>query len=414
MFAFRLLSAVLLGLSGGDQSLFAQTGSLAGAANKAAEQSKNNRQPTKVYTNSDLKQIDDTASTLASDLDSSISPVTPPIPLTEPAREAIVKAATPAVVTVETGAATGSGFFVTPEIVLTNRHVVEGGSSVRVKFSNGRTSSAHVTATAVDADLALLRVENPPATQSTLTLGDLRNVQVGGDVLAIGSAFGVLQSTVTRGIVSAVRTVGGLRFIQTDAAINPGNSGGPLIDSGGKVVGITTLKFASAESLGFAIAIDHAKTLLQGQTLVALRDSKPTSNQDSNVEKTLSPPVKSDTDLARERGIEQFEAAVRTLAQAADSIDLQWRRYRAACAGKHTYGTSYGRDWFGVWADPVVIDNESTPECRGLMSDIVTLAVRVSAGMQGAEENARRAGVYPGSRRDIRRKYSMDWVGWDR
>ena len=148
--------------------------------------------------------------------------------------------------------------------------------------------------------------------------------------------------------------------------------------------------------------------------MVALRDSKPTSNQDSNVEKTLSPPVKSDTDLARERGIEQFEAAVRTLAQAADSIDLQWRRYRAACAGKHTYGTSYGRDWFGVWADPVVIDNESTPECRGLMSDIVTLAVRVSAGMQGAEENARRAGVYPGSRRDIRRKYSMDWVGWDR
>jgi hypothetical protein len=76
--------------------------------------------------------------------------------------------------------------------------------------------------------------------------------------------MGVLESSVTRGIVSAIRPFEGATLVQTDAAINPGNSGGPLLDRSGRVVGIATMKVAEGESIGFAVAADHARELLQG------------------------------------------------------------------------------------------------------------------------------------------------------
>jgi hypothetical protein len=258
-----------------------------------------------------------------------------------------------------------------------------------------------------------VKVATPPAPQPTLDLGGASSVQAGEEVLAIGSALGVLQSTVTRGIVSAVRTVGGLTYVQTDAAINPGNSGGPLIDVNGRVIAITTSRFASAESLGFAISIDHAKRLIRGETLVARPDSG-SRDKDSTLAASFNQPATSDTEGARERGIEQFTTAVRTFARQADEIDTWWRRYRSGCAGKGSGGAGNGRDWFGVWADPVVMNNESVAECRALLGEVINLSARISAGMQQAGENARRAGVYPGTARDIRRKHAMDWPGWDR
>ncbi|MGH9391883.1 MAG: S1C family serine protease, partial [Vicinamibacteria bacterium] len=83
-------------------------------------------------------------------------------------------------------------------------------------------------------------------------------------VYVIGSPMGVLESSVTRGIVSAIRPFEGATLVQTDAAINPGNSGGPLLDRSGRVVGIATMKVAEGESIGFAVAADHARELLQG------------------------------------------------------------------------------------------------------------------------------------------------------
>src|SRR5262249_28205020 len=107
---------------------------------------------------------------------------------------------------------------------------------------------------------------SPSPDQPTLAMGSSARARAGREVLALGSPLG-LQNTVTRGIVSAVRQVGGLTLVQTDAAINPGNSGGPLIDRRGQVVGITTLgmRSAVAQGLSFAIAIDHARLLLAGQ-----------------------------------------------------------------------------------------------------------------------------------------------------
>src|SRR5262249_32703017 len=146
-------------------------------------------------------------------------------------------------------------------------------------------------------------------------------------------ALGVLQSTVTSGIVSAVRTVNGLMYVQTDAAINPGNSGGPLVDRTGSVIAITTAKLKGAESLGFALAIDHAKRLLVGQTTVALPNT-PTNARDRSLEGVLSPSTASDADTQRERGTQRFEASVQALARQADYIDSYWQRYRLDCATK--------------------------------------------------------------------------------
>jgi S1-C subfamily serine protease len=414
--AVAVVGGVQLGALMPDGRLVAHAQSLGDVANKAAEQRKAAPEAAKVYRNADLKpdgrDAEDAGSTPTSGPVPSATPTNARL-ITTPAREDIVKAVTPAVVTIETNRGIGSGFFVAPGLVLTNKHVIDGASSMRVIFSNGRTSSAYVTSTAGDADLALVKVATPPAPQPTLDLGGASSVQAGEEVLAIGSALGVLQSTVTRGIVSAVRTVGGLTYVQTDAAINPGNSGGPLIDMNGRVIAITTSRFASAESLGFAISIDHAKRLIRGETSVALPDSN-TPGQDSTLAAAFNPPATSDTERARERGIEQFTTAVRTFARQADEIDTWWRRYRSGCAGKGSGGAGNGRDWFGVWADPVVLSNESVAECRALLGEVINLSARISAGMQQAGENARRAGVYPGTARDIRRKHAMDWPGWDR
>ena len=98
-----------------------------------------------------------------------------------------------------------------------------------------------------------------------LALGTVNDVRPGQEVIAIGLALGVFQNSVTRGIISAVRRADRTVMLQTDAAINPGNSGGPLMDRQGLVVGINTMKIGgSAESLGFAVAVDHARALLSG------------------------------------------------------------------------------------------------------------------------------------------------------
>jgi S1-C subfamily serine protease len=388
-----------------------------GDAAKQAAQPRKTAEPAKVYRDNNLKP-DNRPSAADDDGPPSAAPAATGRPAPMIAREDIVRAVMPGVVTLETTLASGTGFFIAPNVVVTNRHVVNAGSSLRVRFANGETSSAHVRSAAVDADLALVSVDRVPAAHSVLPMGSASKAQVGQDVLAVGSPLGLLQSTVTRGIVSAVRTVGGLTVVQTDAAINPGNSGGPLVDASGRVIGITTLKVAGAESLAFAIAIDHARLLLQGETSVVRRDDASEPNRNKRLDEALNPAVKSETEAVREHGVAQFERTVQTLARAADQIDTQWRRYRAACLEKTAVGivvSGNGRDWFGaLGSGTVAIANESLPECLALRSDIVTLGARVAAGMEQAGEAARRAGVYPGIAREIRVKYRMDWPGWDR
>jgi putative serine protease PepD len=129
--------------------------------------------------------------------------------------------------------------------ILTDQHVVSGASKVIVTFSDGSTAPATIVGSDTGADLAVIRVQNVPASKlHPLPFGDSSAAQVGDNVIAIGSPFGQ-PNTVTAGIVSAVgRTIQSPNqftipnAIQTDAPINPGNSGGPLINAGGQVIGL--------------------------------------------------------------------------------------------------------------------------------------------------------------------------------
>ncbi len=158
----------------------------------------------------------------------------------------------------------GSGFLISPDgYILTNFHVVERATEVRVKLMDGRELDAEVVGSDQGTDVALLKVSERGL--PSLTLGDSEALRVGDWVVAMGNPHG-LGHTVTQGIVSAKgRSIGaGLYddFIQTDAAINPGNSGGPLFNLRGEVVGINTAIIASADGLAFAIPANMVRDML--------------------------------------------------------------------------------------------------------------------------------------------------------
>ena len=172
-----------------------------------------------------------------------------------------VQRALAAVVTITTSSSLGSGFFVDKSgFVVTNSHVVNGVAKAVIHTSDGSSYLATVVKTSASPDLALLKVIGPVT--DALSLGDSDSVEVGTDVFAIGSARG-LEGTVTKGIISAVRNIDGVRYFQIDAAINPGNSGGPLLNAAGEVIGINTFKLMrdGSEALGFAIVTSEARRL---------------------------------------------------------------------------------------------------------------------------------------------------------
>jgi S1-C subfamily serine protease len=323
--------------------------------------------------------------------------------------EDIVGSTSAAVVSIETPGGRGSGFFVTPEIVLTNAHVVESNSSVTVRLADGTTTPARVQRTAPEVDIAIVRLNQPRPSQQTMTLGTIKGARAGQEVIAIGSALGMLQNTVTRGIVSAVRNAGGVMLIQTDAAINRGNSGGPLIDRTGRVIGITTLKIAAnSESLGFAVAIDHAAPLLEGrpaERLTAPGSAAPATPLSGAFNAPPSP-----ADVMREAGTAQFERVMQAAAKRADSLDDYWTRFRVACGAAPTPNGG-DREWFGVWDRPPSF-NTADAQCARWLSDITQIAGPIRQAMVAADEAARVASVYPGVRRELRRKYKLDWDGW--
>ena len=170
----------------------------------------------------------------------------------------------------------GTGIVLTSDgDLLTNAHVVSGATSIKVTLGND-TQSHNASVIGVDAthDLALVKITGVSNLQ-TAQLGNSADLKVGDSVIAIGNALNLQGGmTVTEGIVSALnRSIdagsdGGGRgeslsgLIQTDAAINPGNSGGPLVNAAGQVVGINTATSGDAQNIGFAIAIDNAKPVI--------------------------------------------------------------------------------------------------------------------------------------------------------
>jgi S1-C subfamily serine protease len=178
----------------------------------------------------------------------------------------VYHAASPAVVSIESGDGTGSGSIISPDgLILTNAHVVSGSQTVKVTLADGRKFEADVVAFGeAGLDLAAVKVRgqnNLP----TVALAAPGSVAVGQRAFAIGNPFGQFQGTFTTGIVSRIDPNRGL--IQTDTAINPGNSGGPLLNSKGELIGVNSAIFAPRGSsgnigIGFAILVDRVQPFL--------------------------------------------------------------------------------------------------------------------------------------------------------
>jgi putative serine protease PepD len=166
--------------------------------------------------------------------------------------------------------------------IVTNEHVIDGATSITVKFSNGKTTKGTLVGSDKNNDLAVIKVDPSAAKLTPLTLGNSSSVQTGQSVFTIGSGFG-LSNSLTAGIVSAVNrtmtspgetTIAGA--IQTDAAINHGNSGGPLFDASGKVIGVTSQiesEGGGSDGVGFAIPVNTVKkvaaSLISGEKAAA-------------------------------------------------------------------------------------------------------------------------------------------------
>jgi S1-C subfamily serine protease len=157
----------------------------------------------------------------------------------------------------------GSGFVVSKDgLIITNYHVIAEGVSAVAKLPDGAFYLVDgVVASDKVRDVAVLKAQGHNF--RTLTLGNSDRVQVGEEVVAIGSPLS-LESTVSNGIVSGMRTVKeeGGKFLQITAPISPGSSGGPLFNLSGEVIGITTMYLKGGENLNFAIPINDAKHLL--------------------------------------------------------------------------------------------------------------------------------------------------------
>ena len=199
----------------------------------------------------------------------------------------------------------GSGVIVSRDgYLLTNNHVVEGASEIEVQLVDGRQTRAQLVGTDPESDLALLQIKLDAL--PVISLGDVRALQVGDVVLAIGNPFNVGQ-TVTSGIVSALgRNRLGLstfeNFIQTDAAINPGNSGGALVDAEGRLIGINTAIYSRSGGslgIGFAIPVDSARDVMAA----LLRDGQVTRGWIGVEPRDLTPELAASLGLPLTQGV---------------------------------------------------------------------------------------------------------------
>ena len=327
--------------------------------------------------------------------------------------EEVVSRGIAAVVVVETARGKGSAFFVAPDTLLTNVHVVTGFSYVTIRRSDGRTATAYVGATAPEYDVAVLKLSGADAGPNpVIPLGSAAALRPGQEVIAIGSPLG-LQNSVTRGIVSSLRQMGPVTVVQTDAAINPGNSGGPLLDRNGSAIGINTFILTTgrpsgvqggSQGLNFAIAIDHAKALLEGRS-----PAEGALAQDNGNGLNRQPPA-SETEQQQTQGSRLYEARLAQLAQAADTLDRAWERLLAKGYQGKVEG-SFERGWYALWADGA-LRGTFVPGFEASLDQVRSNADTIKRLSITADEDARTAGVLPGTRRELRQKYRLDYPGW--
>ena len=261
---------------------------------------------------------------------------------------------------------------------------------------------ARVQATSPAYDIAVLKVFSVVSNQTVLELGTAASVRLGEEVIAIGTPLGFLQNTVSRGIVSGLRDVGGATLVQTDAAINPGNSGGPLLNRSGAVIGIIKSGYVGNNGLSFAVAIDHARAVLAG------RADAPRASTGSTEYQALSPAVTSPADQSRIDATRAYEDAIGQLSRRADELDEQWKSFVPQCYQGRIVG-AFDRPWFALW-DTRAMQGVVASSCVPYFDELRRRATDIQRAVGAADEAARKADIYPGTRRDVLRKYRLDYL----
>jgi S1-C subfamily serine protease len=325
-----------------------------------------------------------------------------PAPLSASIEE-MVDRVMPAVVLIETSTGRGSGFFVQRDTLITNVHVVQDDAYVTLRRMDGTSLNARVESRAPAFDIAVLKVAQPSPSQAVIPMGSAHSLKPGQEVIVIGTALGTLQNSVSRGIVSGLRTSGGATLVQTDAATNPGNSGGPMLDRNGSVIGITTMGYKGAEGLNFGVAIDHARDLLEGRqtNLGSARGLTDIQSQTRG----------SESDRIQQQGDEQLRARLGQMVSAADRLDAGWERFRQQCFQTRISG-NYDREWFAVLV-PHALPDDAAAGCGSYYSAMESDIKQFKGLMQRLLSDARQAGVLPGTVRDALRQNRLDF-DWDK
>jgi hypothetical protein len=327
-----------------------------------------------------------------------------------PSLEDVIAKAQPAVVLVETPQGRGSAFFVSKDRLITNVHVVGGSSWVTLKAQGGQTFTATVAAKAPDYDLAILQVSGMKEDQPFLKLGSALQARTGQEAVAIGSPLGVFQNSVTRGIISGLRQMGPIVVLQTDAALNPGNSGGPLLDPSGAVIGINTASLRGAHGLNFAVAADHAQALLEGRSPVLPHVKL--DEKENSARRLPAPSTATETDHQRDQAARAYEAQVAAVAKAADQLEASLQRFLASYFEGRIHGT-FDRPLFAL-AERQAYQGTFVRGSEGRLEDYRRSLEQLRGLLQSAEEVARKADVYPGTRRDVKAKHGLEHRFWER
>jgi S1-C subfamily serine protease len=316
--------------------------------------------------------------------------------------EDTIARAMPAVVKIETLKTRGSGFFIKPDLIVTNAHVVTGFLVSTVTTHSGVTLNGQVVQVSEQFDIALIQVPRP-GTDAPLPLGHSDGLRLGQGTVALGWAETLTQSPVARGIVTGVRHDGDRVLIQTDAAPNFGDSGGPVLDRRGDVIGVTTFRADNGRS-GYAVAIDDVKPLVERVTQHIITDLH------GNPAVTVPAPRQSDTELRRSTGLQRYTSAVAAIASGATDLDAAWNRYKASC-GITAVAAGQSHEWFELY-DPQSELHRTTGRCAAALADVERRAESINGSLAAAAEAARRADVYPGTRRDILQAHRLDYPGW--
>ena len=313
--------------------------------------------------------------------------------------EEMVDRVMPAVVLIETTGGRGSGFYVRHDTLITNAHVVQNDSYVTLRRMDGSSVNARVETKSPALDLAILKVATPSTSQAVIAMGSAQSLKPGQEIIVIGSALGTLQNSVSRGIVSGLRTAGGATLVQTDAATNPGNSGGPMLDRNGTVIGITTMGYKGAQGLNFGVAIEHARDLLDGKNT--------NLGSTGGLSDIQSQSKGSESDRQQQQGEEQLRGGVGQMAEAANRIDAGWKRFRENCY-KSPISGNYDREWFALMV-PRGLPPDAGAGCAGYYSGMDSDVKQFRGLMQRLVSDARRANVLPGTIRDQLRSNRLDF-----